>query len=248
MTGIIATIVVAIVMVGTAFVLAPAGTPLRSEVRAVAVPYFGQTWRVFAPGILKTNRTLEVRAQWREDGELVTSGWVSLTAIEQSGVPGNLAPSNIRKSTWNASGTYLKRYNALDDDQRVRVRDTFIERDGDEFHAIPVEELVADLGEGDADVIRFLRMDYMLMRLTTLYATAGFGQDIERVQWRVATERPNDFTHRFDEERQFEPNVVTFGWRQTTMSAEPEVVREYRAVVERFGATAAFEEAADVAE
>lgn len=248
MTGIIATIVVAIVMVGTALVLAPAGTPLRSEVRAVAMPYFGQTWKVFAPNILKVDRTLEMRAQWREDGELVTSGWVSITDIEQGGVGGNVAPSSIRKSTWNVSGTYLRRYQALDEAQRTRVRDTFIERVGDGFQAIPVEDLIADLGEDDGDVIRFLRMDYMLMRLTTLYGTAGFGQDIERVQWRVVRERPNDFTHRFDDEPQHDPVVSTFGWRQTTLDVEADIVRDYRRVIERFGATGLFEEAADVAE
>lgn len=238
-----------IVMLGTALIIAPAGTPLRSEVRSAALPYFGQTWRVFAPNILKTNRTLEMRAQWRDgEGELVTSEWVSITDIEQRTVPGNVVPSRIQKLSLNSSQTYLGRYNDLETDQRKRVRDTFIEPHDGGFRAIPVEDLITDLGEDDGDVIRFLRMDYMMMRYMTLYATAGFNEKIERVQWRIPRERPNDFTHRFDEDPQFTTNVTTFGWRQSTVGIEADVVDEFRAVIERFGAAATFERAADDAE
>ena len=248
-TGIIATLVVFVVIAATAVIFLPSGNPLRSAVQTVAFPYFSQNWRVFAPDILKSNRTLEIRAQWPdESGDLVTSGWVSITDIEQRTVMGNVAPSRIEKNSWNASNTYLKRYFALDDDQRDRVRDTFIEAHDGGFRPIPVEDLIADLGEDDGDVVRFLRVDYMLMRYATMYATAGFGQSIERVQWRVVTERPNDFTHRFDDEPQFTPTIRTFGWRQSNLSIDPDVLEQYRAVINRYGAISAFERAADEAE
>lgn len=248
-TGIIAIVVMVIVMLGTVLIVAPAGTPLRSEVRSAATPYFVQNWRVFAPNILKVNRTLEMRAQWRDgEGELVTSDWVSITDIELRTAHGNMAPSRIQKSSLNSSQSYFSRYNNLEKDQRKRARDTFIETHDGGFRAIPPEDLIAELGEDDGDVIRFLRMDYMMMRYTTLYATAGFNAKIERVQWRVARERPNDFTHRFDEDTQFTPNVTTFGWRQSTVGIEADVVNEFRAVIERFGAEGTFERAADDAE
>ncbi len=248
-TGVIATLIVFVVVAGTALIFPPSGNPLRSAVQDVAFPYFSQNWRVFAPNILKSNRTVEIRAQWPdENGELVTSGWVSITDIEQRTVMGNAAPSRIEKNSWNASNTYLKRYFALDEEQRDRVRDTFIERYDGGFRPIPVEDLIADLGEDDGDVIRFLRVDYMLMRYATMYAAAGFGEDIERVQWRVVTERPNDFTHRFDDERQFTPTIRTFGWRQSNLTIEADVLKQYRAVIDRYGAISTFERAADEAE
>src|SRR5690606_32785486 len=153
-----------------------------------------QNWRVFAPEILKTNRTLEFRAQWRDgDDELVESDWISITDIELRAVTGHAAPSRIAKSSWNSAGTYLQRYLALDEEQREQARDSFIEADGDGFRPVPDAELIARLGEGDPDVIRFLRMDYMLMRETTMDAAAAFRRLIERVQWRIVRERPNDF-------------------------------------------------------
>lgn len=248
-TAIVASAVILIVMIGTVLVVAPAGTPLRSEVRQAALPYFGQNWRVFAPGILKTNRSLEFRAQWRgDDGELVKSGWIDITGIEQRTVEGNFTPSRIQKSSWNASSTYLTRYGTLSTEQKKRVRDTFIEAHDGGFRPIPVDDLIADLGEKDADVIRFLRMDYMLMRYVTQYARAGFDREIERVQWRIVRERPNDFLHRFDERPQFTTNTTTFGWRQSNVRMDDAVVSQYRALIARAGADIAFEEAARDAE
>lgn len=248
-TGVIATLVVFMVIAGTALIFTPSGNPLRNAVQSVAFPYFSQNWRVFAPDILKTNRTLEIRAQWPdESGELVTSGWVSITDIEQRTVMGNVAPSRIEKNSWNASSTYLNRYFALEEEQRERARDTFIEAHDGGFRPIPNEDLVAEFGAGDGDVIRFLRVDYMLMRYATMYAAAGFGEDIQRVQWRVVTERPNDFTHRFDDEAQFTPTIRPFGWRQSNLSVDPDVLAQYRAVIKRYGADFTFERAADEAE
>lgn len=248
-TGIIASLVIFVVIAGTALIFTPSGNPLRGAVQSAAFPYFSQNWRVFAPNILKSNRTLEIRAQWPdESGELVTSGWVSITDIEQRTVMGNVAPSRIEKNSWNASNTYLKRYFALDEEQRDRARDTFIEVHDGGFRPIPNDDLIAELGEGDGDVIRFLRVDYMLMRYATMYATAGFGQDIQRVQWRVVTERPNDFTHRFDDEAQFTPTIRTFGWRQSNLTIDADVLEQYRAVINRYGAVSTFERAADEAE
>ncbi|WP_217135756.1 DUF5819 family protein [Leucobacter chinensis] len=233
-----------LVMVGTVIMVLPAGTPMKKELQSVASPYFSQTWRVFAPNIMKANFSLEMRAQWFDDDVMVKSDWVSITDLETKVVPGNVIPSRIQKSSWNLSQTFRKRFNALDDEQKTRVKDTFIQRGEEGFEAIPSEELIAELGKNDANVIRFLRMDYMTMRYLSFYARAGFGKDIERVQWRIVLDRPNDFTHRFDDEKQFKPTVTTFGWRQSNVRAPKVVVDEYRAVIHRMGAERLFKEAA----
>lgn len=244
-TAIVASIIMLIVMVGTILIILPAGTPLRQPVQAVATPYFSQNWRVFAPNILKVNRTVDIRAQWRDDsGDLVHSGWVSISDIENQTVTGNFAPSRIEKNASNSSQTVLSRYNDLDSDQRERVRDTFIQTTDDGFQPIHVDDLVDDLGTGDSDVIRYLRMDYMYMRYATLYASAGFDEDIERVQWRINRERPNDFQNRFLDEEQFSDSVTTFGWRQSNVAMSEDVVDEYRQLIDRTGMEHLFTKAA----
>lgn len=210
-------IVAGYVFVSGAFTLPP--TPAQAAVENVFAPYFSQQWDVFAPNILRTNSALEVQAQWRdEDGELVHSDWVGATDMEQEAVKGSVFPSRISKNTVNAIGSYMTRYDELSQAQQERVQDTFIQRDdASGFEPIPDEELVdevAALGDDNGgDVTRFIRYDYMLMRYADAFSEAYFGEEVERVRWRVRFDRPNDFEQRF-EERVKPASYITFGWRQ----------------------------------
>ncbi|MFJ4037942.1 DUF5819 family protein [Microbacterium sp. NPDC090007] len=204
------------VFVSAAFTAPPSAA--RAAVSEGFAPYFSQSWDVFAPNILRVNSALQIQAQWRDDeGELVKSEWVDVTDREMAAVRGIPVPSRISKSSINALGAYLDRYDDLSDAQQERVRDTFIERSGDVFAAISdaaLRDEVDALGAGEDSSVPFIRYDYMLTRFTTVYASAFFGHDIERVRWRAQFDEPNDFDHRFDDERQFAPDTLTFGWRQ----------------------------------
>jgi len=243
-TAVALVVVAAYVLVSVAMV-APAGAfrTAMAPALSVASPYFSQKWNVFAPNIMKSNTELRVQAQWRDDdGALVKSDWVDMTALEQNSVAGHAIPSRIQKSSWNATLAYAKRYAALTSAQRSVVRDTFIQRSGDTFRAKSVDALIEQLStEGSADVgsnasaiVRFLRYDYMLKEATTNFATAYFGEDIERVRWQIHRTRPNDFEHRFKEERQFDDADLTFGWRQADDVIDPETIAVYRDVIERY--------------
>lgn len=238
--SVISLAVVAIYIFVTIVLVVPPGafrTAFNGIVSASS-PYFSQKWNVFAPNIMKTNFTLAVQAQWLDDsGERVKSDWVNLTEIEQQSVPGNAIPSRIQKSSWNALLTYNKRYVALNEEQRTIVRDTFIERHGDGFRAKQSDALVeqlTELGSDQGDVVRLLRYDYMLKEYTTDFATAYFDKDIIRVRWQIQRTRPNDFEHRFDDERQFKKSTVTYGWRHVDDVIDPEVIAVYEDVIERY--------------
>ncbi|MCP2635306.1 DUF5819 family protein [Microbacterium sp. HD4P20] len=230
-----------VILVGYGFVSATftqPSSPARPAVADAFAPYFSQRWNVFAPNILKANRELQIQVQWREDGELVHSDWIDVTDIEFGAVRGIPTPSRIQKNSYNATSAYMSRYSALTDEQRERVRDTFIERrEGDEFGPISDDELIDDLdalGESRSSVIRFLRYDYMLGRFARAFGTAYFDREIERVRWRVQIERANDFLHRFDETAQYETTLVTFGWRQPTAEIDPQVLAIYDDIVQRY--------------
>lgn len=229
------------IVAGYAFVSAtftlPA-TPARAVVSDVFGPFFSQRWNVFAPNILKANRELQIQVQWREGDDLVHSKWIGVTDIELAAVRGIPTPSRIQKNSFNATSAYMTRFNALSDEQKDRVRDTFIEGlGGGEFAPIPNDELIDELdalGESRSSVIRFLRYDYMLQRFARAFGTAYYDREIERVRWRVHIERPNDFLHRFDETLQREPTDVTFGWRQPTAAVDPQVLAVYDDIIERY--------------
>lgn len=233
-------LVSAIVVTAYVFVsliLVSPSTPVRTAVASVAAPYYAQKWNVFAPNIMKTNTDLSVQAQWRDDkGNLVKSEWVDITDIEQGKSTGNPAASRVHKQTWNAISSYNSRYGKLTKKQQKIAADTFIERSKQGYRPIPDSELIKKLvaaGGQRSSVISFLRYDYMMMRFSTIFATAYFDQGIERVRWKAERTRGNDFEHRFEEKQQFNPSDKIFGWRHSNVRIDDAVVTEFAEMIGR---------------
>jgi hypothetical protein len=236
----VAAVVVAIYVATSILMVVPQSDATRA-LTAAARPYFSQQWNVFAPSIQKTNRYLEMQAQWRDDsGALVKSDWVDITRAEYAAGEGRIQPSRTVKQSANLLKTYTERVRGLTPEQQAIVQDTFIRRaDTDSGFAAKtavslIDQLTA-LDEGSRGrVITMLRADYVIKEFTTYWATAWFGRDIERVRWRVVTERPNDFAHRSDDRQQFEGSARTFGWREADDVIDPQALSVYQGVVERY--------------
>lgn len=213
-------------------------SPTRPVVSEVFSPWFSQRWNVFAPNIMKVNRNLQIQVQWRDGNELVHSDWVDVTDIEFTSARGIPMPSRISKNSFNATQAMFTRYQALSPQQRDRVRDTFIRGlGGGKFEPVDAGDLLTQLDglEGSrAAAVSYLRYDYMLVRFASAFGTAYFDRPVERVRWRIESDRPNDFLHRFDQERQTELSYITFGWRQPAAAPTDEVQAIYDEVVERY--------------
>lgn len=213
-------------------------SPTRPMVAEAFSPWFSQRWNVFAPNIMKVNRNLQIQVQWREGDDLVRSEWVDVTDIEFTSARGIPMPSRISKNTFNAAQAFVTRYQALSAEQRDRVRDTFIRGlGGGAFAPVSADELLTQLdslGGSRAAAVRYLRYDYMLVRFAAAFGTAYFDRPVERVRWRIEHDRPNDFLHRFDEERQTDLSYTTFGWRQPGTAPTDEVISIYDEIVERY--------------
>jgi hypothetical protein len=236
----VAAVVVAIYVATSILMVVPQGDATRA-LTAAARPYFSQQWNVFAPSIQKTNRYLQMQAQWRDDsGALVKSEWVDITRAEYAAGEGRIQGSRTVKQSANLLKTYTERFRGLTPEQQAIVQDTFIRRaDTDSGFAAKtavslIDQLQALDEGGRGRVITMLRADYVLKEFTTYWATAWFGRDIERVRWRVATERPNDFAHRSDDQRQFAPSTRTFGWREADDVIDPQALSVYQGIVERY--------------
>jgi hypothetical protein len=236
----IAALVVVIYVATSILMVVPQGDATRA-LTAAARPYFSQQWNVFAPSIQKTNRYLQMQAQWRDDsGALVKSEWVDITRAEYEAGEGRIQGSRTVKQSANLLKTYTERFRGLTPEQQAIVQDTFIRRaDTDSGFAAKTAVSLIDqlqaLDEGSRGrVITMLRADYVLKEFTTYWATAWFGRDIERVRWRVATERPNDFAHRSDDQQQFAPSTRTFGWREADDVIDPQALSVYQGIVERY--------------
>lgn len=234
-------VVAVYVFVTMLFVTPP--NPVASALSGVtrsASPYFAQKWNVFAPNIAKSNPQLRIQAQWRDDeGALVKSEWINVTAVEFAAVTGNALPSRIQKLSWNALAAYLTRFRDLTTPQRTIVQDTFIERYDDGFRGKPPDQLIEQLtglADNRGDVVDLLRYDYMLKEYATYFATASFDQEIERIRWEIYRERPNDFAHRLEADPQYDPTITRFGWRQADDRLRADALAAFDDVIARYGA------------
>ncbi len=230
-----------VVYVATSILMVVPQSDATRALTSAARPYFSQQWNVFAPSIQKTNRYLEMQAQWRDDsGALVKSEWVDITRAEYEAGEGRIQSSRTVKQSANLLKTYTERFRGLTPEQQVIVQDTFIRRaDTDSGFAaktaVSLIDQLSALDEGSRGrVITMLRADYVLKEFTTYWSTAWFGRDIERVRWRVVTERPNDFAHRSDDQQQYAPSTRTFGWREADDVIDPQALSVYQGIVERY--------------
>lgn len=218
----------------------PTQNPVQDAVRGATTPLFSQRWSMFAPHPLREIAQLEIRAEWRgADGELTSSEWLDVSQVERRGVTGDPAPSRVQESTWNTmSLVYLSAYYGLNEKQReYTLQPWFVQGTDKVYRATPDARLVSELGAlGTKETaVAFIRADYMMMRFSTLFATAYFGQKVERIQWRIRYLKPNDFAHRFESVQQFADRIVTFGLRPSQVPIDPQVVADFREVIDRRG-------------
>lgn len=215
----------------------PEGDPYKAatgSLRELARPYFAQSWNVFAPNILKSDIELEIRGQWRDaSGELVHGPWFSVTRLELEAVAGMPWPARTGKQSWNLIQAYNERFLELDPAQRDFVQDSWIAVVDDGFAAlgeqVVIQELIG-LGDRPAAVRDLVRYDAVMVEFATYLATAYYGEEIERVRWRVVYDKPNDFSHRAEAARQFPVETRAFGWREAVTELDGHALR----VVEEF--------------
>lgn len=237
-----ATLLVALYVLVSLIIVIPSKAPAPfSALESSATPMFSQSWRVFAPNIMKVNANLQAQAQWRDEtGEIVTSEWVDITEIEQRSVAGSISPSRVSAATWNAASNYSSRYNRLNTEQREIIRGTFVQVDkAGNYSAKSTQSLVDQLsqhGTNSGQIRNILNYDALLTEFTGTFIETYLGHNVEWVKWRIHRSKPNEFQHRFEAKQQSTPTVVEFGWRQFDHTVAPEVSKVFQDLLTRHGA------------
>ncbi|MGA5505114.1 DUF5819 family protein [Streptomyces umbrinus] len=95
--------VAACVHVGMVFLhVAPSNTVTKQHGQAIdewIYPEFEQNWKLFAPNPLQQNIAVQVRADVRAaDGEIRTTRWYDLSALDGAAIDGNLLPSHTQQN------------------------------------------------------------------------------------------------------------------------------------------------------
>jgi hypothetical protein len=95
--------VAACVHVGMVFLhVAPSNTVTKQHGQAIdewIYPEFEQNWKLFAPNPLQQNIAVQVRADVRAaDGDIKTTRWYDLSALDGAAIDGNLLPSHTQQN------------------------------------------------------------------------------------------------------------------------------------------------------
>ncbi len=202
-------------------------TPLREVVPGNAltsymIPFFGQSWSVFAPEPINGDYHFNVRAILEEDGEEIETGWVSATDVELSMIRYNLFPPRAGIQSSEVASTYKSAYDALGRDQQGIVAEAYrSEGWEDELREAllggPTNGDGADLlGEeaGEAEVDRYLEADHLSTAYATQVAGAIWGDAVRSVQYRVSRQNIVPFADRNTPGAQRpEPMMTESGWR-----------------------------------
>ncbi|MFF6781045.1 DUF5819 family protein [Streptomyces sp. NPDC012510] len=82
--------------------IAPSNTLTKEHGRAVdewVYPEFEQNWKLFAPNPLQQNIAVQARAEVRSaEGEVLTTGWYDLSALDGAAIDRNPAPSHTQQN------------------------------------------------------------------------------------------------------------------------------------------------------
>lgn len=202
-------------------------SPLREVVpgnmlTSYMIPFFGQSWSVFAPEPINGDYHFNVRAIIEQDGQEIETGWVSATDVELSMIEYNLFPPRAGIQSSEVASNFKGSYDSLGEGQRATVAQDFT---GDlweeDLRAALLQGSITEDGSdllGDEADETAVDAQIAQERLSTLYATqvarAIWGDDVKLVQFRVSRQNIIPFAERNnpDAERPA-PMMTETGWR-----------------------------------
>jgi hypothetical protein len=194
-------------------------------------PFFGQSWRLFAPNPIDEDRNLLVQGAYvDEDGNVKTTPWVDWTSVEQDVIEHRLVGGRAGYITTKIYGALNEEFQEMEPAQR-----SLAERSS-ALSPPSWDTLRASLlrvGPDTGDVDDYLRYDRAAARLATSVVLARSSREITAVRYalRERDVTPYDARHGDEAEREAaRPEAImrVSGWR----APSPGPVAERRGVAE----------------
>lgn len=202
-------------LLASALWIAPS-SPARDVVpgdtlREYMLPMFGQSWSLFAPDPVSADYYFDVRAVVGEGDDAATTEWVRASDIELSRATYHLFPPRSASSAIAQAMLLRGAWGDLSKDQKDVASAHYYK--GEDWSSRLHEDLVA---AGGTDEVRrtFEEEDAASIAYATRVAVAVWGEDVQRVQYRVARHPVVPFDARHDPtSARPSPAFVEPGWR-----------------------------------
>lgn len=184
-------------------------------------PFFGQSWRLFAPNPVDEDKVLLVQGSYLDrDGNLKATPWVNWTSVEQDVIEHRLIGGRAGYITTKMYGALDEEFRELESPEQKAASARTSPLEPPSWSVL--EEYLAGIGPDDDDLADYLRYDRAATRLATDVIEARFpNQDITAVRYALREQGvvPYDARHGTKAERQEArpaPTVRVGGWRFPT--------------------------------
>ncbi|GAA0958178.1 DUF5819 family protein [Frigoribacterium faeni] len=198
---------------GATLLWSSAGNPVRTAVgeqtlRGYMLPFFQQSWSVFAPEPVSSDISLDVRAH--RAGSTDATEWFTVTDRDiANGVTHHLIPSRAYLTNFSLARGWFQSYDALGDGAGAAVGRSQI---GGDWRQALNDDVQASSTASEPTVAAYVDYEDALNRIASSVAVAQWGE-VDDVQVRVRITPVTPFEQRADPVADPEFRFVTSGWR-----------------------------------
>ncbi|WP_233570659.1 DUF5819 family protein [Frigoribacterium sp. PhB24] len=178
------------------------------------IPWFGQSWSVFAPEPINGDYRFEVRALVSStDGkDAAVTKWVSATDVEQSMAQHHLFPPRAAGLGVHAASALKGAWDGLSAEQQDTARLNYF--DGDAWLGRMRTAMLQQQADSTAEVNEYIVRERYADAYATQIAEATWGPDVIRVQYRASRQNVIPYEDRNDADAERPaPQIAATGWR-----------------------------------
>jgi hypothetical protein len=179
---------------------------------AYMIPFYGQSWSVFAPEPINGDLILKVRAEVVKNGKSTRTEWVDATAAELSMSHHNLFPPRAANLGTQQAMEYKTAYEALTPAQQKIVGLGYYKgRDWEKRLSAAITGSAATPA-----ATTYLEKERHTLAYATQVARAVWGNDVVHVQFQASRQNVIPFAERNNPKaKKPAPQIVSTGWRAT---------------------------------
>jgi hypothetical protein len=190
-------------------------------------PFFGQSWRLFAPNPVDEDKTLLVQGAYVDDaGELQTTSWINWTKVEQDVIEHRLVGGRAGYITTKFYSSLDEEFQELENPEQKVLSERTSPLDPPSWRAL--QTYLARIGPDEDDLADYLRYDKAAIRLASDVVAARTPYELTAVRYALREHGvvPYDARHLDEAERQeSRPNATVRigGWRAPTYGPAAEL-------------------------
>jgi hypothetical protein len=192
-------------------------TPLRELVpgnllTSYMIPWYGQSWSVFAPEPINGDYRFKVRALVSDGGDAThETEWIVASDVEMSLSRHNLFPPRASALATHQASLLKGAYDRLSTEQRATAALNYFE--GDDWLG-RMQLAMNKQGTDDATVVSYIVQERYSDAYATQVARAMWGDRVIRVQYQVLRQNIIPFAERNDPDAIRPPEqIADTGWR-----------------------------------